>query len=87
MNQDSLDGLIAHEGAELRAVFPQVSACRARVEILSEGEARRYCVLLDIRAPQRQLLISGKSKHDAHAAVYAAFEQARHQLDTAARTS
>lgn len=81
MNRDSLDALIAHESAALREAFPQVSWCRAQLETLSEGEARRYSVLLDIRLPEHQSLISGKSKHDTHAAVYAAFEEARRQLD------
>jgi hypothetical protein len=85
MNRDSLDALIAHESAALREAFPQISGCRARIETLSEGEARRYSVLLDIRLPEHQSLISGKSKHDTHAAVHAAFEEARRQLEELAR--
>ena len=85
MNRDSLDALIAHESAELRAAFPQISKCRARMETLNEGESRRYSLLLDIHLPQHQSLISGKSKHDAHAAVFAAFEEARRRLDEATR--
>jgi len=85
MNRDSLEALIAHESAALREAFPQVSSCRAQLETLNEGEARRYSVQLDIRWPEHQSLISGKSKHDTHAAVHAAFEEARRQLGEVTR--
>lgn len=81
MDRDSIDALIAYEIAELRSAFPRASSCQAVVESHSEDElAKRYSVRLDVRAPQQQVLISGKSKHDPHAAVYAAFEQARAAL-------
>lgn len=80
MDRTSIDALIGHESAALRNEFPRVDECRARLESLSEDLAQRFSLGLDIRLPQSQLLVCGKAKHDAHAAVYAAFEEARERL-------
>ncbi len=81
MDRESLEALIEHQVADLRASFPHIAACRTCIESLNEGGTRRYCVRLDIRWPEHQSLISGKAKDGPHAAVCAAFEQARRRLE------
>jgi hypothetical protein len=80
MDRHSVDALIAHETAALRSAFPLIDACCAGIEILNEGLAARFSVGLDIRLPESQVLVSGEAKHDAFAAVFAAFEHARQRL-------
>jgi hypothetical protein len=80
VDRNSVSALIAHEIAELRGDFPRVSSCRAKIEALGEGLTQRFSLALDIRLPQCQLLVCGEDRHDALAAVFAAFEQARRRL-------
>lgn len=76
----TIDHLIEHQVAELRRRFPRVLSCRTRMDAFGEGLTSRYSLELDIRLPERQCLIAGEARHDAHAAVYSAFEQAQRRL-------
>jgi hypothetical protein len=81
MDRESLQAQIHHEVAELQAHFPQIAACRATLdEWQDEDRVSRYCLRLDIRWPQRQLLISGEPKNSAPGALRAALDAARRQL-------
>jgi hypothetical protein len=72
--------LIALQTADLRRHFPRILGCQARMDVAGEGLTERFSVVLDIRMPQRQCMIAGEARHDALAAIYAAFTQAREHL-------
>jgi hypothetical protein len=82
---ESPQALIAHHCAELRREFPRIESCEARLGSAGDDLALRHSLALDIRLPQRQLLVCGEARHDALAAVHAAFDQARGRLADGAR--
>jgi hypothetical protein len=77
---ESPQALIAHHCAELRRQFPRIERCSARLGSAGEDLALRHSLALDIRLPQRQLLVCGEARHDALAAIHAAFDEARRRL-------
>ena len=76
--------LIALQTADMRRHFPRILSCHARIDVTGEGLTERFSVELDIRLPQRQCLIPGEARHDALAAIHAAFTQAREHLASSA---
>ena len=87
MDIDSVHARIAHESAELRTAYPQVTDCRTALVQWAEGGKKRYSLKLDIRWPQHQTLISGEAMDDAGAAIAAAFARARQRVEEAAWAS
>ena len=80
MKNDGLQAGIEHRIAELRAVYPRISECRATPEDWREGAAQRYSLRLEIRWPQHQSLIAGPACGSAEQAVEAAFDVAARSL-------
>lgn len=80
MESDSLQARIQHESAELMALHPQISVCRATLDKWKEATEERYSLRLDIRWPQHQSLISGPARSSAYEALRAAFDAAAQQL-------
>jgi ribosome-associated translation inhibitor RaiA len=76
----TVDHLIDRQTAELRHDFPGVLDCRARMDTSGEGLTQRFSLELDVRLSQGQCLVAGESHHDALAAIYAAFNEARTRL-------
>ena len=81
MDRPALETRIQLELAELRARFPQISACRSTLDEWKEDGDSRYALRLDIRWPQHQTLVSGAAKGDAVGALHAALDAARRQLE------
>jgi hypothetical protein len=77
VDRESLQSRIQHELAELRACFPQISACHSTFDEWTEDQDSRYALRLDIRWPQHQTLVSGDAKDNPLDAVRAAFDAAR----------
>jgi len=84
MDRESLQIRIEHELAELRALFPQISACRSALDEWQEDGESRYALRLDIRSPQHQTLVSGAAKDNPLGALRAAFDAARRELQQSA---
>jgi hypothetical protein len=80
MEADSLQARIQHESAELMALHPHISVCRATLDKWQEGSEERYSLRLDIRWPQHQSLISRPARGSAEGALRAAFDAAAQQL-------
>ena len=79
MDIDSVQARIAHESAELRALFPHITDCHSALVQWSESGRSRYSLKLDIRWPQHQTLLNGQAMDDAAGAISAAFARARHE--------
>jgi len=80
MDADSLQPRIEHEIAELRGLFPAITACHsALLQSKDDGDAR-WSLHLEIRAPQAQVIVSGPAEKSAEAAVAAAGRLARERL-------
>jgi hypothetical protein len=80
MKSDGLHAELGHRIAELRARYPRVQHCEARIEQWQEDGEPRHAVRLDIRWPQHQHLVSGPARANAAQALQAAFEKATGQL-------
>lgn len=80
MKKDNLRAEIEHRIIELRAAYPRISHCSARMEDWREGGKPRYALGLDIRWPQHQSFVSGPSCASAEEAVEAAFAKATSSL-------
>jgi hypothetical protein len=80
MRKDTLQAVIEHRIADLRAAYPRISDCRATLEDSLEGSEPRYSLRLDIRWPQHQSLVSGPACDSAEEAVQAAFDGAASSL-------
>jgi len=80
MKSDSLKADIEHRIADLRAAYPRISACSAKLEDWREAAEPRWSLRIDARWPQHQCLISGPARASAEQAVQAAFDAAVHSL-------
>ena len=80
MDSQSLQALIEHQTAELRALFPQITDCHTALVQWKEGDATRYSLHLDIRWPQHQSLVSGPARDRAEAAIEAGVCIARERM-------
>jgi hypothetical protein len=80
MTSDSVHARIEHETADLRARHPQVTDCHTALVQWNDGGERRYSLMLDIRSPNRQTLVSGEARDSADAAIDAAFRTAKERL-------
>jgi hypothetical protein len=76
MKSDSLQAVIEHRIADLRAAHPKITVCHATREQWHEDTGPRHALRLDLRWPQHQSLISGPARASAEEAVQAAFEKA-----------
>jgi hypothetical protein len=83
MDIDSVHARIEHEGAELRARYPQVTDCRTLLVGWDEAGKKRYSLKLDLRWAQHQTLLSGEAKDEVGAAIAAAFAAARQRIQEA----
>lgn len=81
MKSDGLQAGVEHRIAELRSAYPRISVCHAMLEDWHADATPRYSLLLDIRWPQHQSLISGPARASADEAVDAAFDLARRSLE------
>lgn len=84
MDIESVQARIAHEGAELRALFPQIQHCHTALVRWTDPEGPHYSLRLDLRWPEHQTLLSGEPKDSADAAIAAAFATARKRVQEAA---
>ncbi|HEX6265421.1 MAG TPA: hypothetical protein VFZ81_00830 [Burkholderiales bacterium] len=80
MDSQSLQALVEHQTAELRALFPQITDCHTALVQWKEGDATRYSLHLDIRWPQHQSLVSGPARDRAEAAIEAGVRIARERM-------
>jgi hypothetical protein len=80
MDSQSLQALVEHETAELRALFPQITDCHTALVQWKEGDATRYSLHLDLRWPQHQRLVSGPARDRAEAAIEAGVHMARERM-------
>jgi hypothetical protein len=80
MDRQSLEARIQVELGALRARFAQVTASRSRIEEWQEGGAKHYSLQLELRSPQRQLLVSGEARDNPLDALRAALDAAGRQL-------
>jgi hypothetical protein len=83
MDADSIRARIEHETAELRARYPQMTRCDSALCQGKENGRARYSLYLDLRWPDRQVLVSGPARDDAAAAIDAACHAARERIDQA----
>lgn len=87
MDIDSVHARIEHESAELRARYPQITACRSALVQWNEAGKKRYSLKLDIRWAQHQTLLNGAAMDDVGAAISAAFALARQRVQEASWAS
>lgn len=80
MDPQSVQARMEHETAQLRALFPRITACHTALVQWREGDAVRWSLHLDIRWPQHQTLLGGEARDSAEAAIDAAFRQAKERL-------
>jgi hypothetical protein len=83
MDADSIRARIEHEVAELRAAHPDMTRCDTAFAKRTEGGVARYSLYLDMRWPQRQILLPGPARDAAAAAIDAAFHAARSRIEHA----
>ena len=81
MRSDSLQALIEHGIADLRAAYPDITSCQFALQGARDGEHMRHSLWLDIRAPQHQSIVCGPVCPSEHEAVQAGLEKARHELE------
>jgi hypothetical protein len=87
MDIDSVHARIEHESAELRARYPQITACRSALVQWNEAGKKRYSLKLDVRWPQHQTLLNGDAMDEVGAAISAAFARARQHVQETAGAS
>jgi hypothetical protein len=87
MDVDSIRARIEHEVAELRAHHPEMTSCDTAFSRRAEAGATRYSLYLDMRWPQRQILLPGPAMAEAGAAIDAAFQEARRRIEQASWAS
>jgi hypothetical protein len=80
MDADSLQPRIEHEIAELRGLFPAVTACHSMLLQSRDDGGKLWSLHLEFRAPQAQVIVSGPAEASAEAAVVAACRMARERL-------
>jgi len=80
MVADPLQPRIEHEIAELRGLFPAITACHSALLQAKDDGSARWSLHLDIRAQQAQLIVSGPAEESAEGAVAAAGRMARERL-------
>ena len=78
---------IEHEIAELRTAYPQITGAHAVLEAWEERLDRHYALLVDIRLPQHQSVVSGGVKENAYAAMRAGFDAAHERMAAIAARS
>ena len=77
---DNLQARIEHEIAELRTAYPQITGAHAVLEHWAEEPEQRYALLVDVRLPQHQSVVSSGVKDSAYAAMRAGFEAAHERM-------
>ena len=80
MDADSIQPRIEHEIAELRGLFPAITACHSALLQSRDGSGERWSLHLELRAPQSQVIVSGPAEDSAEVAVVAACRLARARL-------
>ena len=80
MDAESLQPRIEHELAELRGLFPAITACHSALLQTKDDGTARWSLHLEIRAPQAQVIVSGPAEASAEAAVAAACRIAGERL-------
>lgn len=86
MDADSLQPRIEHEIAELRGLFPAITACHSVLLQSRDESGERWSLHLEFRAPQSQVIVSGPAVDSVEAAVVAACRLARERLAALPRT-
>ena len=80
MRSDSLQALIEHGIADLRAAYPHITSCQFALQGSRDGERMRHALWLDIRWPQHQSIVCGPACDSEHEAVRAGLDKARGEL-------
>jgi hypothetical protein len=65
---------------ELKQAFPAITECRLDVRMVNGDTLPRFSVHLDLRLPQRQIIVSGEPRKTMLGALHAALGTARAQL-------
>ena len=81
MRSDSLQALIEHGIADLRAAYPRITSCQFALQGSRDGERVRHSLWLDIRWPEHQSIVSGPACASEHEAVQASLDKARLVLE------
>lgn len=87
MDDDAVRAHIERRSSELRALHPDLTRCDTAFSRRREGDNLSYSLYLDLRWPQRQLLVTGPAHSDAGVAIDAAFQEARTRIEEAVRAS
>lgn len=80
MGADSIHARVEQRIGELRARFPQITACHSALVRWSEGGAARHSLHLDVRWPQHQEIVSGPAAPTAEAAIEAGLSLAAERI-------
>ena len=64
----------------LKSDYADLRDCRVALEMVNGAALPRFCAHLDLRLPQRQIIISGEASETAAEALCAALAAARRHL-------
>lgn len=64
----------------LKSDFPDLADCRVAVEMVNGSAVPSFCAHVELRLPQRQILVSGEVSDTVPSALQRALDRARRQL-------
>ena len=79
-SSEQLRGDIRGDFDRLKRDYPDLHDCRVAVELVSGARVPRFCAYVELRLPQRQILVSGQVSDTVPSALRMALDSARRQL-------
>ena len=79
-SSERLRGAIRGDFDRLKSEHPELHDCRVAVEMVSGPGMPCYCAHVELRLPQRQILVSGEVSETVASALHGALRTARRQL-------
>jgi hypothetical protein len=64
----------------LKSDFPDLADCRVAVEMVNGSSVPRFCAHIELRLPQRQIIVSGEASESLPSALRRALDSARRQI-------
>jgi len=79
----ALDEKIREKASRLQSLSDRITSCRVTLERRHQRQGREYSVRIDLRVPEREIVVNHDHDEDVYVALREAFDAAERQLKAA----